>query len=173
MVFAKADVIRRNQVCFGSATNPRATDGISLTLAPPKNCRFHTLRLPVIENRTAADDGLLAVFQDDSIRRSVEHLRAGNVETVATNQFQQSFAVERNRIGDRVATSLSIFEQNTREIAAMTVHEPDSRGQFVLVVIGIVPEAVCADDNITRVFHQQVAVMAAVDVIARDGHAAS
>ena len=80
--------------------------------------------------------------------------------------------MDRFRVRDGVLSRLAILDQRAAEDAVDRIYEPDAGAEFVHLIVGIVAEAVGPDDDVAGIFHEQIALMPAVDVVAGDGDVA-
>lgn len=90
----------------------------------------------------------------------------------AADQFDQALALDGDDAGDGVFASLGILDLQAGQRAVLTIDQADTGAEFFVFVVGVVPEAVGSDDQILTVFRQQVAIVAAVDVVAFEGDSA-
>src|SRR5258708_4222417 len=100
----------------------------------------------------------------------LQNLNPLHVDPPATDQLDQSLARLRAGVGDRMPAGLTILDDESLERTIDAALEPDPGAKFLRLVIGIVIEDVRTDDNIARVFDEQISRMAAVDDIPGDRH---
>ena len=118
-----------------------------------------------VEEGAARQHRLGAVFEVQTEGGAFQDLDAGKSHLAAADQLDETRSLDLDHSDDRVLARLSVLDLQAGQRAVLAIDEADARTQLLLFVIGIVTEAVRADDEVLAVLGQQVAMVAAVDVV--------
>lgn len=134
----------------------------------PANGRFHPWWRTGIENGATVHEHILAIFDEETGRSSFQQLAPRERDPVAAHQLHECFLLIRPRTRNRVAAGDRILDEQTTNGAVAAVNQPNTGGEFVITVVGIMAYAVAAQGDRPAIFEKNRPLMAAVEVVARN-----